>query len=274
MLLDAYGTHKNFEAKNENYFKQKNIFFLIIPACLTGLLQPLDVAVNRSFQQNLAHQYDAYLVETIADEKNRTKAGNIRIPDKKSVSQWVLNWTDSSSCEFIANSFVVCGFVHPDEFSVADLHEPLRECFSDDFEEEKWLEKYGNLLSDHRWDFSGAKQWSLHRALFDQLECDQGFISWRECLVDGILELVTSDGDMSALFEKQEEEAILSGILTTSKIDIAAAADFLGVSIKIFEVDGDNDVLEETKYGSSSKIINVGCKGVICSKENFENEEE
>lgn len=51
IVLDSYGVHTKFINENERVFKAKNIHFCVIPPRLTGLLQPLDVCLIRSFQQ-------------------------------------------------------------------------------------------------------------------------------------------------------------------------------------------------------------------------------
>lgn len=59
-IFDSYGVHLKFVRENGEAYKQQNIHFAIIPARLTGLLQPLDVALNRSFQQSFNDKSCAY----------------------------------------------------------------------------------------------------------------------------------------------------------------------------------------------------------------------
>lgn len=59
LILDAYGCHmKLVDSKRLNAY---NIFPVIVLDHLTGIIQPLDVGVNRSFQQSYAKKYDAYI---------------------------------------------------------------------------------------------------------------------------------------------------------------------------------------------------------------------
>lgn len=50
-VLDAYGAHVKFVEANKLDYEARNVHFAIILPNMTGLLQPLDVAINRSFQQ-------------------------------------------------------------------------------------------------------------------------------------------------------------------------------------------------------------------------------
>lgn len=61
------------------------MYFIIIPAGFTGLLQPLDIAINRSLQQWFNDKYVAYLEEGIDDPRFQTTKNNIKISSPHSM---------------------------------------------------------------------------------------------------------------------------------------------------------------------------------------------
>ena len=48
ILLDSYGTHVKYVNDFSAEYEKQNVFFKLVPKNMTGLLQPLDVAVNSS----------------------------------------------------------------------------------------------------------------------------------------------------------------------------------------------------------------------------------
>lgn len=61
VLLDSYPAHVKFVKENLESYSENSVHMLLIPPNLTGLLQPLDVALNRSFQQFFNEKTDAYM---------------------------------------------------------------------------------------------------------------------------------------------------------------------------------------------------------------------
>lgn len=136
ILLDSYGTHLKFVDENQDRYERRNVFFSVIPPRLTGLLQPLDVAVNRSFQQYYVDQYNEHINQSISDVSKQTKAGNISMPKYSEVSKWVADWSEIFPKESVVKAFTLCGLVSSQDFGVEKLHKPLAECFAEDFEHE------------------------------------------------------------------------------------------------------------------------------------------
>lgn len=77
---------------------------------MTPILQPLDVSLNRPFQQYYSLCYDDW----IADSENRpnatTSQGNLRIPSYNEVTTWIKQFGQQDHLkEMTINSFLHCG---------------------------------------------------------------------------------------------------------------------------------------------------------------------
>lgn len=118
ILFDAYGTHVKFVNDKGRAYEQKNVFLKIIPAKMTGLLQPLDVSFNRGFQQSYNDRFNEYLSKAInsTDSTTFTRSGNVKMPTYLQVSEWILEWSQKQSKEDIAKAFDVCGLVSAADF--------------------------------------------------------------------------------------------------------------------------------------------------------------
>lgn len=97
IIMDSYSAHLKYWRENNEDFAKNNIYFAIIPPSLTGLLQPLDVAVNRAFQQNFDDIYTVYLEKALGDPSNRTKQGNVKVPSYACLADWCSKWAESMS---------------------------------------------------------------------------------------------------------------------------------------------------------------------------------
>lgn len=65
MIIDSYGVHLKFIREHGAAYNDDNVYFAVVPPRLTGLLQPLDVALNRSFQQFFNNKSIEYQEESI-----------------------------------------------------------------------------------------------------------------------------------------------------------------------------------------------------------------
>lgn len=149
-LLDSYGTHKKHVEAKSAYYKKMNIFFSIIPPNMTGLLQPLDVAINRSFQQHYSDRYNESMSKAVQskDASLQTKSGNVKMPKYSEISIWIAEWIKLQPKEKIAKAFTLCGLVASETFSLADLHGPLRDCFAEEFSLFQWERDHAGAIEN------------------------------------------------------------------------------------------------------------------------------
>jgi DDE superfamily endonuclease len=83
-VIDSYGVHLNL-AKSK-ILEKHNVFVAIIPPNMTNILQPLDVAINRSYQEYYQICCDGYIAQALEDTCLQTKAGNPKVPSYMAVS--------------------------------------------------------------------------------------------------------------------------------------------------------------------------------------------
>jgi hypothetical protein len=81
VIIDSFGGHTKLA--NDKYFIQKLLKYrtelILVPKSMTPILQPLDVTVNRSFQQYYGDRYDEWLESAIDDPSMHTKSGNLKV---------------------------------------------------------------------------------------------------------------------------------------------------------------------------------------------------
>ncbi|GBG90296.1 hypothetical protein CBR_g50474 [Chara braunii] len=128
LIVDSYGPH--LKLPENDRLKKMNIHVVIIPPNLTSLLQPLDVAVNRSFQQHYTREYDGHIHRALQNTNLQTKAGNPKYPSYQMVADWVCDWVQMKTKQEITNAFEVCGLQLKADFDLAKLHAPLQALFS------------------------------------------------------------------------------------------------------------------------------------------------
>ncbi|KAE8893013.1 hypothetical protein PF010_g12160 [Phytophthora fragariae] len=102
-LIDSYGCH--VKLKESRRLERYNVFVVVIPPNLTNLLQPLDVAVNRSFQAFNRVKYDGYIQQALQDPALQTRAGNPKVHTYNIVEQWTVDWMATRSADDIKKVF-------------------------------------------------------------------------------------------------------------------------------------------------------------------------
>ncbi|CAI7768963.1 unnamed protein product [Closterium sp. NIES-54] len=105
LVLDSYRGHLTLEVKKK--FGRLNLVPAIIPAGCTSEIQPLDVAVNRSFEAAIRQLYQEWFeregVNTL------TKKGNIKKPPVELTLKWISAAWKSVPKELIQRAFLTCG---------------------------------------------------------------------------------------------------------------------------------------------------------------------
>lgn len=141
LIIDSYDCH--IKLANSKELEKSRIYIVIVPPNLTNILQPLDVAVNRSFQAYYSSKYDEYIAKALDDTALQTKQGNPKVPKYSTVCQWVLDWMESKNAAQIQNAFP------RSEFNVEALHPPLKDLLKSDFDVDNWNQLYSSayLLS-------------------------------------------------------------------------------------------------------------------------------
>ncbi|CAI7756688.1 unnamed protein product, partial [Closterium sp. NIES-53] len=105
LVLDSYRGHLTPEVKNK--FGKLNLVPAVIPAGCTSEIQPLDVAVNRSFKAAVRQLYQEWFEREGVD--TLTKKGNIKKPPVELTLRWISAAWKSVPKELIQWAFLTCG---------------------------------------------------------------------------------------------------------------------------------------------------------------------
>lgn len=127
LIIDSFSAHLKLAGRYEKF----NVHISFVPKGMTPLLQMLDVSINRSFQQYYADRINEWMENQIEDDTNRTKAGNIKKPSYKMVSDICYNFSKEIKQEMIRKSFEICG-ISKEDYDINLLHGPLKTLLEDE----------------------------------------------------------------------------------------------------------------------------------------------
>jgi hypothetical protein len=139
MVYDSFRGHLEESVKEK--FRESGFNLAVIPGGLTSICQPLDVAINKPFKDNLRKEWHLWMSNGGAGE---TKAGNLRRARISEVCGWVKRAWDNISDEVIIQSFKKCGITNSlNELENNDIDEVEEN-------EEFVIETHENLINESR----------------------------------------------------------------------------------------------------------------------------
>ena len=104
MVYDSFRGHLEEQVKKK--FKESGFHLAVIPGGLTSICQPLDIAINKPFKDNLRREWHTWMGNGGA---GLTDAGNLRRAKISDVCGWVKRSWDNVAKEIIIESFEKCG---------------------------------------------------------------------------------------------------------------------------------------------------------------------
>ena len=104
MVYDSFKGHLEDLVKKK--FQDNGIDLAVIPAGLTSMCQPLDVAINKPFKDNLRKEWHLWMSHGGAGE---TAKGNLRRAKFNDVCWWVKRSWEGIPNDVIVESFKTCG---------------------------------------------------------------------------------------------------------------------------------------------------------------------
>lgn len=77
VIIDSFSGHLSLLKDNSFIAKleRMRVKVIIVPKSMTPILQPLDVSLNRPFQQHYRLKYDEWIEQAIDDPNQRTRYG-------------------------------------------------------------------------------------------------------------------------------------------------------------------------------------------------------
>ena len=89
----------------QKYLKKNNLAFFYIPSGCTGLLQPLDVCINKPLKDKLRLHFSKWFQEFDSTDKNITKSGYLKPPPFEEICNWLLDDWNNIDNELVKKSF-------------------------------------------------------------------------------------------------------------------------------------------------------------------------
>ena len=108
MVYDSFSEHLEESIKKD--FSNSGIDLAIIPDGLTSICQPLDVAINKLFKDNLRKEWHFWMANSDAGQ---TVKGNLQCAKLSDICGWVKESWNNISDNIIINSFKTCGISNP-----------------------------------------------------------------------------------------------------------------------------------------------------------------
>src|SRR4051812_8171426 len=96
MIYDSFRGHLEESVKQK--FKENHVELAVISGGLTSICQPLDVAINKPFKDNLHKEWNHWMINGGA---GYTAAGNLRCAKITEVCEWVKRSWENVSEEII-----------------------------------------------------------------------------------------------------------------------------------------------------------------------------
>ncbi|GBC04795.1 hypothetical protein RclHR1_05880008 [Rhizophagus clarus] len=156
LVLDSFRGHIVDSVKNR--LVEKNTNMAVIPGGCTSKLQPLDVAINKSFKSKVRDWYNNWMISNI---HAFTSAGKIKRPSYSTAATWVKESWDEINEDLIQRSFKSCGISTNldgseddcigDHVSLLDRDNEMIEN-SDDSTDENYEEYAEEVDYENKWD--------------------------------------------------------------------------------------------------------------------------
>ena len=103
LVMDAFRGHLHESVRKQ--LEIVNTDIAVIPGGLTGILQPLDVGINKPFKDRVRQKWVNWLQ---SDDHSFTPAGNLKKPTLPTVGTWIKESWDDIPPEIIVRSFLKC----------------------------------------------------------------------------------------------------------------------------------------------------------------------
>ena len=119
LIADAMAAHR--EKSVQNHLNEAGAHVAIIPGGLTCKLQPLDIAVNRSFKTFVRNEWNNWMQ---SDSHDFTASGRLKRATYSEVCKWIASAWEKVTSESICNGFRKAGIALHDDGVPSDIDEP------------------------------------------------------------------------------------------------------------------------------------------------------
>lgn len=237
VLIDSYGPH--IQLANSKKYEKHNVFIKLIPPNLTPILQPLDVAVNKSFQTHYNDLYNEYIGTAITTQAMQTKSGNVKTPSHGTISNWVWNWAKDFPTESIKNAFTCCGIgIGP--LNTDTLHQPLGELYQEGFDAQLWEETNQNMATPDDVEPNVVDMYvpedqlrSFYKCIHHKLRVPIEFDAWVKNYIKSLISIIESKYDE---FDESDLQEIHKGELNDMEIVACAGKENLKIVVHVLDI--------------------------------------